>query len=164
MCARAAEAPGLRARGQRESFDYGDGTARLWHTDTGQPSGAPLTGHTGGVHGVALSPDGHRLASVGADTTVRLWNADISQPVGAPLTGHTDLVYSAAFSPDGHRLASASRDDTVRYWPTIATPEMLSDKPTTTMSHQQWREWMSPDPDIEDRELCPGSSHPGRLS
>ena len=59
---------------------------RLWDAATGQPVGAPLTGHTDWVDSVAFSPDGHRLAT-GGDTTVRLWNADTGQPVGPPLTG-----------------------------------------------------------------------------
>ena len=65
-------------------------------------------------------------------------------------------MFAVAFSPDGHRLASGSTDGTVRIWPAIATPQMLCDKLTANMSRQQWREWISPDPDIGYRELCPG--------
>ena len=74
-------------------------------------------GDTGtGVLAVAVSPDGHRLATGGDKELVRLWNADTGQPLGPPLTGHTGMVASVAFSPDGHRLATASRDHTVRLW------------------------------------------------
>ena len=93
-----------------------DGTLRIWDADTGQPLGAPLTGHTDAVYGVAFSPDGTRIVSGSADHTVRIWDADTGQPIGAPLTGHTDFVDGVAFSPDGHRIVSGSGDNTLRIW------------------------------------------------
>jgi WD40 repeat protein len=59
-----------------------------------------------------------------------------------------------AFSPDGHQLASASADNTVRLRSPLASPDMLCAKLTTNMSHQQWRDWVSPD--IDYIEACPG--------
>ena len=128
---------------------------RLWDADTGQPVGQPLTGHTdcGDQRGVQPRRQAHRLRQL-ATTTVRLWDADTGQPVGQPLTGHTDAVSSVAFSPDGTRIVSGSADNTVRLWPAYPDPaSAMCAKLTTNMSHQQWRDWVSPD--IDYIKVCP---------
>jgi DNA-binding beta-propeller fold protein YncE len=88
----------------------------MWDADSGHPFGQPLTGHSGQVTSVALSPDGQRIASGSFDNTVRVWDAATGKPIGQPLTGHTGWVNSVAFSPDGKRIASGSADNTVRVW------------------------------------------------
>ena len=101
-----------------------------------------------------VQPRRHRIASGSCDNTLRLWDADTGQPIGDPLTGHTDAVYSVAFSPDGKRIVSGSGDKTVRLWPAYAdAASALCAKLTTNMSHQQWRDWVSPD--IDYIKACP---------
>jgi WD40 repeat protein len=88
------------------------------------------------------------------DGTVRLWDATTGQPIGQPLTGHTDKVNSIAYSPEGTRLATGSDDKTVRLWPAYPDPlAAMCAKLTTNMSHQQWRDWVSPD--IDYIKACP---------
>lgn len=88
---------------------------------------ASLTGHTGGVAGLALSPDGRTLASASMDNTIRLWNLATAREMRV-LRGHSGGVWAVAFSPDGKTLASASTDGTVRLW------EVPSGRPLRTLS------------------------------
>jgi WD40 repeat protein len=93
-----------------------DGSVRLWDSVTGQPIGAPLTGHEDLVHSVAVGPDGRFIVSGSADTTVRMWDPSTGEAIGAPLIGHSDRVSSVAVSSDGRRIVSGSADETLRLW------------------------------------------------
>jgi WD40 repeat protein len=75
-----------------------------------------LHGHAGPVRGIALSPDGATLASVGDDGTVRLWDVGKRTQLGQPLLGHIGSVDAVAFSPNGAMVASGGDDGTVRLW------------------------------------------------
>jgi WD40 repeat protein len=79
---------------------------------------AILHGHSDAVYSIAVSPDGHILASTSADKTIRLWDLRTHKQLGKPLTGHTNTVYNAEFSPDGRTLATASSDKSIRLWDT----------------------------------------------
>ncbi|MEU3458057.1 AAA family ATPase [Micromonospora sp. NPDC006766] len=92
-----------------------DGTARIWHADTGTVVRV-LRGHTGMVEAVDWSPDGTRLATASRDGTVRVWDATTADMVQVLPCG--DVARGVTWSPDGSHLAGSSRDRTVRVWNT----------------------------------------------
>jgi hypothetical protein len=56
--------------------------------------------------------------------------------------------------PNTARIVSGSDDNTLRVWPgPTAWPEMMCDKLSANMSHQQWRDWIAPD--IDYIQACP---------
>jgi WD40 repeat protein/serine/threonine protein kinase len=70
-------------------------------------------GHTDGIWGIAVSPNGQWIATASHDHTVKIWDAATLQLLRT-LEGHGSLVWSVAFSPDSRTLASGSGD--VRLW------------------------------------------------
>lgn len=73
-----------------------------------------LQGHGAMAFGVAISPDGCRIASASADHTLRIWGID-GQSI-AVCRGHHDQVFNVCFHPSGTVIASSSGDRTVRLW------------------------------------------------
>jgi len=64
--------------------------------------------HGSAVYGLAFSPDGHRLATIGDDKAVRLWDVASGQQVPPLLSGHKADIWALAFDPHGQHLATGS--------------------------------------------------------
>ena len=84
----------------------------VWDTFTGNAF-AMLDEHPDSIKGLALSPDGTKLATADGDWTVHLWEVNTGKYIKS-LTGHPSAVNAVAFSPDGKILASAGA--TLRLW------------------------------------------------
>jgi len=92
---------------------------RLWDGATGAEI-ATLTGHTGPLLTVAISPDGSLLASGGRDAKwqkaeVKLWDVRTRTEL-ASLPGVGDPVGRLAFSPDGRTVAVGDSRGRVFLW------------------------------------------------
>jgi len=75
---------------------------------SGQGSMLPmrtLIGHRADVQGVAFSPDGRRLLSVGCGTTARLWNVERGATIS--VLQHRASQAAGAFSRDGRTMLTA---------------------------------------------------------
>ena len=99
---------------------------RLWDTETLRPVAA-LAGHRAFVNCVAISPDGHWLASGSAYGDFLMWDMRATPPKG-PINVAThgkdnsfnNLIHAAAFSHDGKRLAVAGSGKSVALFDTSA--------------------------------------------
>ncbi|MEL6763330.1 MAG: NB-ARC domain-containing protein, partial [Cyanobacteria bacterium J06607_6] len=69
----------------------------------------------GGIHAVAVSPDGSLFAAAGTSGVIQLWQMANGEEYGC-CRGHDGWIWSIAFSPDGEWLVSGSADQTVKIW------------------------------------------------
>ncbi len=67
------------------------------------------------VSGVALSPSGKLLATVGDDHLLRIWNVQ-NASLAKTFSSHTDWIKAVAFRPDGKVVATAGNDRRIRLW------------------------------------------------
>src|SRR5437762_589189 len=99
---------------------------------------ATLATYKNWVTGLAFSPNGAALASVGGQSLlyrpgdVLLWDVAGGKQ-RASLAGHETSVWSVAFSPDGQTLASGGYDGTVKLWNVAMAKEQAS-----LAAHKNW--------------------------
>ncbi|MER5622366.1 serine/threonine-protein kinase [Streptosporangium sp. NPDC002544] len=92
-----------------------DGKVRLWEVPTGKMI-AELDDRTSYVEGVALSPDGRTLISVGGvtDTKAHVWDVASRRRVSKSVIGSVFV----RFGPDGEQFVTGSGYEWVRLWRT----------------------------------------------
>jgi len=84
--------------------------AHIWDTKTAHEH--ILSGHTGAVSSVAITPDGRYAVTGSVDRTARIWNMKTGEHVHT-LSGHENAVQAVAISSDGY---VATYDGIARTW------------------------------------------------
>jgi WD40 repeat protein len=74
-----------------------------------------LTGHEGGVLGVAFDPQGRYALSGAKDGDLILWDLESGEPI-RHLKGHSGWVWGMAFGPEGETALSGSEDGSLILW------------------------------------------------
>ncbi|KAJ3126448.1 POC1 centriolar protein A [Nowakowskiella sp. JEL0407] len=102
-----------RPAGKYPKLLQSDGIPKQW-----SPCISTCIGHIDSIKSVAISNDGHLIASGSKDKTVRIWNASTGKEIRA-LVGHGDSVNAVVFSNDGTLVVSGSGDKSVKIWNAI---------------------------------------------
>lgn len=100
------------------------GEVKLFNTASGEVTG-DLVRTDDAVFGVALSPDGTRLATAGADRAIRVFEL-ATQKLQLSIEDHADWVMDVNWSPDGKKLASASRDKTSKVFDSTSGDSLVT--------------------------------------
>jgi WD40 repeat protein len=116
-----AAAPG----GNRLATGWKDGTLEIWDTGGRLLRTIPNNGRF--WLGIALSPDGRRLAaaSMSGHGVIEVWEVDQDRGPRS-LYGHSGPIWAVSFSPDGRRLASAGWDNTIKVWDAASGLELVT--------------------------------------
>jgi eukaryotic-like serine/threonine-protein kinase len=105
---------------------------QLWDVATGKERARFVAESDFAQHGLALSPDGAKIAFTGPQHSVEVWDL----PTGKRLAiykGHVGPVTAIAFSPRGDRIASESTDATLKIWEATTSQEIRSLKGTQSV-------------------------------
>jgi WD40 repeat protein len=73
--------------------------------------------HNRYIYGVAFSPDGNHLVSVGADKRIYLYDGKTGDEKGLIGDGeHTGSIFAVSWAKDSKRFVTSSADQTVKIW------------------------------------------------
>jgi WD40 repeat protein/serine/threonine protein kinase len=111
----------------------GHKSVRIWSL-LGAGEKLTLSGHTGGVPGLAFSPDGKLLASAGKDHSVRLWNP-VTGKLVRELGGFRGPAQSVTFSADGRFLTTTEWTGGVKVWEVQSGHELATVPATLGPGH-----------------------------
>lgn len=145
-----------------------------WDATASKTVGPMIAGRGHASQDLAYNSDGRYLASVGADDTVRFWDLASGNQIGDAVdTSGVGSGDDVRFSPDDRRVFITAGRNQVRDpaggWSAVgggvwqlpapdAWADVLCAKLTANPTQDQWKAWITDDPTIGYRELCPNKA------
>lgn len=119
-----------------------DNSLRLWDPATGESKGSHASrdlgrAPEGGLHRVAFSPDGSRLATGSFTGTVTLWSTQTVRPIVSLERDH--WIAELHFTPDGTRLVTGLTYGIVSVFDTIPVRERVPAYETAILQRERAR-------------------------
>jgi WD40 repeat protein len=138
--------------GKQVAVGDSTGAVVLWDVARGKRIGTPLTGHNGGVLGIAYSPDGKLLVTASGDGKLRLWDLAQHKLIGEPLPGTTGGS-AVEFFPDGKRVFGMWSSGTGIIWdvdPADWAARACS-VANRNLTRAEWKRFL---PNVRYRRIC----------
>jgi eukaryotic-like serine/threonine-protein kinase len=110
----------FRPHAELTTFDVATGSVRMQFEREVIGFGNRL-----GLFDVAFSPDGFRIAAVGANGLGLVWDTR-TRRLSCELVGHHGTIWAVAYSPDGTRIATGGSDKTIKLWHATTGREMMT--------------------------------------
>ncbi|ONI88740.1 hypothetical protein ALI22I_17250 [Saccharothrix sp. ALI-22-I] len=124
----------LASDGSRVIIGSEDGTVRVWDLTTGRELRI-LTGHTGPVQAVAVTPDGtHAITGSNGDKTARVWDLATGEVTHTLTEGHTAPIHAVSLTPDGTLAITSSHSDDGAYTGTSRVWDLTTGEVTHTLT------------------------------
>lgn len=120
---------------------------------SGEPLLSTLTGfqgsHTSGITGIAVNPDGSRIATASFDSKIKIWNLeeDLSKQQPVVLNDFNSWVLALRFTHDGKKLIASGADKTVRIWDINSASlfNEVSKKVARDLTEEEWDKYIGKD-------------------
>jgi WD40 repeat protein len=101
-----------------------DGIVKVWDVETGaekfsiqrDQGKVKRTQFNDQVGGVAISPDGKRVACASIDNAIKIWDVDTGEEQLVLRGNDNEWFGGVSFSADGRRVIAAAANKTVRMW------------------------------------------------
>ncbi len=112
----------------REPLGF-EGTVKVWNAATGHVRRS-LSGPSGWLRAISVSPDGSTVAVAGDSPSIELWNIGTGKRA-ALLNADTHNISTVRFAPSGTVLASVSNEGEIRLWnlARMTRPQVEVDRP-----------------------------------